>query len=873
MTRKRAKYKEIILISFILNTFPGLAYSQQDNNINVIENKTLNISPGKKTKIKLENVTNYIISNPDIAKVEIVNDEITITGLSLTGTTTVFFRQKNNPSLIPYTIVSDYSVEIAEAEKKLTRPIVYKTDRNLSTGLYSIDLNFINSNLKDVNYQTASHFLSYTIPSEYGNLGLRGSFLNRFANLNSVENISLTNAELSYINRDFDVRLGSVVTKDPFLLHTSYPIDALYPFNNNIRGLNFSGKGEKFNYSVYTGIHRNDFTFYDGQAISILKKNNAEVSSDLYNLGAMSQFILPYKNLSVFAVANSNFEIDGKKNKYLNLISGFNVDPINNLNINGSIGTNLSTLSFYLNSMYTYSWANDNKNNNTDLIRLTGTVKSIGKGYNNNQESINDYILATNISHRSGFNISGSYAISTLNNSINSDSINFSITKNLFGELINAYSSINFSSYKNPKQDNKMYQFGANINYYLPLNLNYSLFQRNAVTGSIDQHQIRGSLRLFKNNFADLNINSYYNKNIYSNVSTSLVGVYLGSVLKIFDNISLNGTLGYVSDFGADNNKIRTDSISLNSRLGWNINRKNTVYLSIGYNNRFLPENNVYDINSALNYVYNFGASYEEAKGTIKGYVFDDTNDNGTLDKEENIIPGVKIKIKEMENMSTVNGFSFKDLNYGPYDVVIDEENLPKGYRLTSPANLPVYLDSDSSEVNFAISTQGVIKGIVYKNKYHSNSLEGIEITLDNNEKIVTGDNGLFIFKTHSGKHTLRIDPRKIPLGYTLSDKLVKEIDLDKEANVSFTFNPVITFTANVYTNKGMPASDVKFKVKYENDDESKEETIITDKSGTFTLRDLNEGTIQISAPELKEPIEIDIPSNPEQIQKNIILK
>lgn len=876
MTNGRLKYKAVLLTWLIFSNVSGFAYSEELNDIKVLENKTLKISPHKKIKIQIKDVVNYIISNPEIAKVEIVNDEITITGLDNTGTTNIFFRQKNNPALIPYSIISDYSEVIKEAEKRLANPIVYKNEKNRSTGIYTIDLSFNKSNLNNISNQTANHFISYNMPSSYGNLGIRGSFLNRFANLNSVENISLTNGEISFLNKDFDIKVGSVVTRDPFFIHTSQPLDALYPFNINIRGLNFSGKGEKFNYSVYTGLHKNEFVFYDIQNDYNLKTIDTAKNPDLYTLGATTQFNLPYKNLSVFATANSNFEIEGTKNKYLNLISGFNIDPLDNFNINGSIGTNLNGLGFYLNSIYTYSWAKDKINNSTDLIRLTGTLKNLGKGYFfNNNESIGDYSLTGALSHRSGFNFSGSYGVSTNNNTINSDAMSFSVSKNLFGDLINVYSSVNMSNFRSQIQENRLYQAGLDINYQFPLNINYSLLQRKSSIGDVDQSQIRATLGLIKNTFVDLNFNSYYNKNIYSNISTSIFGSYINSIFKINEKLNLNNTLGYIFDFGSDNGLFRTDTLILNSRLGWNIDRNNTINLAVGFNNRFLPQNNDYNISSTLNYTYNFGASLEEAKGTIKGFVFDDKNDNGILDKDESAVKGIKVKLKdkEIESVTTEDGYLFKDLKYGSYEVVIDNADLAKGYRLTSPSSLPVYLDSDSSEVNFSVSTQGIIKGIIYKNKYHSSSLEGIEVVLDNKEKVVTGDNGLFFFKTNSGKHTLRIDPRKIPTGYILSEKLVKEIDLDKEENVSFTFHPVINFTGTVVNKNGLPIANIELNVKSYDESGIKEEVIRTDNNGMFTLRDLSEGTIEVSSKLLKAPIEFEIPESPSNIQKTIIIK
>jgi hypothetical protein len=795
---------------------------------------------------------------------------VIITGVN-SGTTTLFLRQKNNNgAMLSYLINASYfNEQEIKSRKAIQQQYIYKTSKNSTTGIYSLRATSTFGPENKTQYQIINHFLSYNLPVyDNGTLSFRSSFLNKLSGFNTLENISLPSIELNYFGKDIEAIIGTVNSSNPFLLESNSFIGALSTFRDNLKGLKFSQRTGPLSYSVYTGVQKSDFTFY-----------NREITGSTYNpgnnsigAGASGEIALPFRNLTVSGVFNSNFETEGKYDKTYNLVGGFNVDPFNNLNLNGSIGSNFSGLGYYLNSTYNYSW--DKKNIHENLVRISGTYKNLSRGYlSSKSEAQSDYNIGAFIKHEWGVALSGSYNLSTLSNNVVFNGMNFSIGKGLFNDDLYLFASANMNNYPKQQLKSDHYDFGLNLRAPLPISLNYEYLQNRSVKGSVNQHQVMSSVRLIRNETADLNLSGNYSRNIYVNTTTSAAGVYLNGIYKGINGLNIGGNVGYVFDFGSSVTKSSSGTLLLGTNIAWAINHANQLSVSAGYNNKLSDQSNNYGLNTSLTYTYNFGSSFEEAKGAIRGVAFDDENDNGELDKGEKIIPGIMFNLKENEESSGETGIVFKDLAYGSYDVFLDTQSLPKGYRVTGASPLSVYVAADSIDANFPLSHQGIIKGMLYKNKDHSMGMEGIELSLDNQEKITTSDNGLFSFKTVTGKHTIRIEPKSIPLGYVLTDTLSKEIDLDTVADLDFTFNPVIRLTGHVSNKSGLPASFISLKVKYETDDDTREETIQTDKDGKFVLKGLIAGTVEISSPLMPEPLLVEIPANPQNIKKDIILK
>jgi uncharacterized protein (DUF2141 family) len=95
----------------------------------------------------------------------------------------------------------------------------------------------------------------------------------------------------------------------------------------------------------------------------------------------------------------------------------------------------------------------------------------------------------------------------------------------------------------------------------------------------------------------------------------------------------------------------------------------------------------------------------------IEGMIFEDRNKNGKKDPEEQGIPVLRVVLMKdgiqiSEAYSNKCGkYCFTDLLPGEYKVVIDEEWIPKGYRLIGERELLLFIHQgiEENEINFRI--------------------------------------------------------------------------------------------------------------------------------------------------------------------------
>lgn len=93
--------------------------------------------------------------------------------------------------------------------------------------------------------------------------------------------------------------------------------------------------------------------------------------------------------------------------------------------------------------------------------------------------------------------------------------------------------------------------------------------------------------------------------------------------------------------------------------------------------------------------------------GSVAGWVFNDTNGNGTRDEDENTgLENVKVSLlrgtEGIPQWTDENGrYSFPSVPPGEYNVTAD---IPSGYATTSPAQVPVnVIQNEESVVNFGV--------------------------------------------------------------------------------------------------------------------------------------------------------------------------
>ena len=233
------------------------------------------------------------------------------------------------------------------------------------------------------------------------------------------------------------------------------------------------------------------------------------------------------------------------------------------------------------------------------------------------------------------------------------------------------------------------------------------------------------------------------------------------------------------------------DSMVGTMSLTYKMNKDTDLYLDTRLSN-ILSQTDINpsynDLDIRLGMRANWGTPfYWDPKGTIEGRVFKDKNGNGKLDKDEEGIPGVHIKIGNSEVTTSSTGWYHQVLRAKRAIVAPVLETIPPGYVFSTPtfsrANVREGL---RDRVDFGLTTQSGIFGIVYVDKNGNGTPDKgdifknrIKILLDGKSVQMTDSNGVYFFKNISpGKHVISIDM------VTLSPDLMPQIKVRNELTV-----------------------------------------------------------------------------------------
>ncbi len=172
----------------------------------------------------------------------------------------------------------------------------------------------------------------------------------------------------------------------------------------------------------------------------------------------------------------------------------------------------------------------------------------------------------------------------------------------------------------------------------------------------------------------------------------------------------------------------------------------------------------------------------------IEGFVFKDSNGNGEKDNDEVGIAGIEIIVGPKKVVSATSGKFTAKVKAKRIIANINFNSVPKGYVLTTPASFD--LDTSTGQrqtINFGISPQSGIYGVVFYDSNGNNKLDreditipGVKMLFDGKKVAFTNSEGVYFFSSVPvGTHNLTLDVNSLPLEY------LPKVPIKKEVNVS----------------------------------------------------------------------------------------
>lgn len=822
------KYRTYIIALLVLFVMSKPSYS--------IEAEKIEVEFEQTKKIVIQDITRFFIVDNKIAIGKLDNGSLIITGLSY-GSTPLFIWKNNQ--LISYII---YSIAPKQNYKNYSSESTAYINYNKPVGNYSVVATSNNDSSKNSN-QNVNSLLNYRFPAYDGFISFNGGFSNLLSNLNTLENISINNLQTSYTSNNILISLGE----------TYNPINSVVSsIRGSVRGGQFQYRNNLLQVSVFSGLESYPLTLYAKNTLNSSLQKSAFLSGFSGNFNVLSNL-----NLS------TSYILRNESNRHeSNLTGSVRWNPFNAVTTSLDLGTNFNGKISY-NGLIGFS---HNWNETKEYIRLNANLTHIDKNYLFNVPDQRDsYYANLQIKHRSDLLLSGSISHYAQSLNIN-DYYSIRASKNI-SKYSNLYAETNFNFAKYDIYN--QYQLGFNSSNYLPINLNYSYTNGTRGT-SISEHEFSGYADIFENEIFRTNLSLSIKKNNSLYIKESLGNIFTNFNLSLFykltKQLDLSSNISYSRAISDNKNQPVNNSYSLQLSGSWQPSVYHKINTGFGISK---SDFNSFSLFSTIGYSYYFGAGVDEGYtvGNIKGVVYEDINNNNTFDLGEKVFNNVKVISGNKIIKTDDQGFVFKDLDYNNYEINIDKETLPKGYRLSTDIVDYIRLNEHSKVYNIPIRYESVIKGYIYAGK--NKGLSDIKITLDNNQSTLTDSEGYFFIKTLPGKHSVKIDYTTIPQGYSFNDSLTKEVEtVNNDAEISFLFKPIkilkiqaykASYPGQKYSIELKPFKDLDINIIYA---DGKVDTVKTDEDGIINLEDLNEGTLEISSKALKENIKIEIPED-----------
>ncbi|MBC7474135.1 MAG: hypothetical protein H7263_07560 [Candidatus Sericytochromatia bacterium] len=858
-----------IKLSFIFSLF---IFINQPLKASAIETKPIEIESDQSIVIELGGITNYILTENTNLKVETITNGLLLTGIQPGSIPLYVWRGKELTAYMVTTVPKTFSTPL--------RFFRTKTNTDEPSGFYNVQsfssfFDTAKSGAKSklvLTSQMFNHSFVYTSPFvetkfydfviPKSNLSFNANFINNFGGLTEIKDIYLQNILLNYQNKYFSIDLGDTTP--------NLSLSNVYNINTSLRGAKLTFKNiYDTDISFFSGLERSPIYFYNTPLFLDQTIKNPSLVS-----GGSILYQPKEKNLELSAsVLNSSNAID-KTKVGSNISTAINWHPSINFSLNGNVATNLASVFINADPRYRYIW--DKKNIiGMDWSELEARYIHYGKNYlRNNSSSQDTYDIGLRLAHQTNTSLSTNYSVNYNDNNLFQRDISVQLSKDKILGIASIYGLANFSN--SLYGDITSYETGSSIYSALPINFSYRYTQELLKVPDYLQ-QFRANINFLRTkNFgvsstgtinlrdsafykdANYNLTLLFNTNFDNNLSISTAFSYI----KLLSSSSQPNSI----PFNHNEDSLSSTLISSYSHLNQDFS------LNLGISNNITNYFSLQALNASLSYTYKFGGGYDDYKGDIQGIVFDDANDNGIFDPGEKILPNIKIKTKNGHNaITTAKGYELKNLDYDAYDVAIDNETLPEGYRITSVSPVNTILETKVKKIDFAVRNEVVISGVIFANKVHTLGLSNIKVILDGQESLITDASGSFYFKTKAGKHTIKLDLSSFPQDYSLADDFVQEVTALKETtNVNFSFNPFISLKGQAFFQKKgykVFAPNIPLHIKFITDEETKENNVKTDNTGSFLLKNLEQGTIEISSPYLDDPVEYEVPSEPGRLK------
>jgi hypothetical protein len=212
--------------------------------------------------------------------------------------------------------------------------------------------------------------------------------------------------------------------------------------------------------------------------------------------------------------------------------------------------------------------------------------------------------------------------------------------------------------------------------------------------------------------------------------------------------------------------------------------------------------------NLGLRYLWDTGLKWEPI-GDIEGYVFDDKNFDGRMQKGETGLEGVRLWIDKASAQTTdMRGhYLFKAVHGRKAYVNIDSASIPSGFVFTTPAAQEATIAQHRRvRLDFGLTARSEISGFVFEDvdgdgEYNSKKdkgVRGVVFNLEEGSSATSDEQGRYVFtRIAPGEHTLELDLTSLPVRYLPSVAVTKKITLFQ--GVTYLYN--IPLKVNENTN------------------------------------------------------------------------
>ena len=235
------------------------------------------------------------------------------------------------------------------------------------------------------------------------------------------------------------------------------------------------------------------------------------------------------------------------------------------------------------------------------------------------------------------------------------------------------------------------------------------------------------------------------------------------------------------------------DYIEGYSELSYKPNNNTELYAScrgrnVWADNPTVTKRMEMDFRAGMRYLWDTGFRWD-AIGNIDGYVFKDFNGDGLRQRDEPPVEGVKVWVgKEKSQTTGIFGYyKFTGIKAAKAFVTLDTASLPGGFVLTVPLTQEVSMAHyRTTRIDFGIISRSEISGFVFEDTDNNGiyggadkGVSGVLITLENGKKATTDGSGRYSFPNlATGKHTVSLDLKTLPVYYLPEAAIIKEIEL-----------------------------------------------------------------------------------------------